>query len=275
MTTINSQDWASAPWPPELVNALIAKGLEGSVFFSSLTPMGIGANSVQWPLTDPTGFDWTAAGGLIPSVDPQDDIYAASVAKIAGIIGINNESLDDETIDLFMLVGQAIQNGMAHKVDVDLLYGVQTSNAATPVGIVPSLTAVDGDSLRQGVVLAMADIFAAGGSPKLVLVNPTHWANEVSREASAGPITGAALFSDLGISQVRVCPALAATDTLVIDTNYAFALTRAGSSIETNSKDTASWERDLTSMRVKARVGCALPVKAKAARKVTVTPPTP
>lgn len=269
MTVINRADWQGAPFPADLVSALIAKGLEEAVFFSNITQIRSSSGVVQFPLVSPTGFTWTPAGGLIPSVDPGDDLFVSTAAKIAGIIGIQNEQLADEAFDLFGAVGQAIAAGMAAKADKDLLT-TDSGNPAAPVGILSSLTAADGASLREAVIVGMQGIYENGGKPDKVFLSPAHWSAEAGREAASGPITGATLFSDLGL-QAIVCPSLPAAESLLIDSRYVYAVTREGSSIEVNDRDSQSWEYDLTSLRVKARVAVAVPVPAKSARKVTVT----
>lgn len=273
VSPISTASFSGHPFPPEVVREILNLGLAGAPVFSALTPRTTSRASMVFPTGDPTGFDWVAELGDIPDVDPGDDAAVVSMAKIAGILNLSNESIGDSELNLTKEVGRLVAESMASKLDLDLTYGVPVSpgNAAAPDGFYSDLAVVDATTLRGAVVTAAGAIMTNGGMPTTVLLSPALWAAEMTRR-EAILVTGP-LFEDLGLPlQVGVAHTLAATDALVLDRSGCFGILRDDYSIEASSEAGSAWTKDAVSLRIKARVAVAIPAPAKHARSVNVTP---
>jgi hypothetical protein len=253
----------------EIVGQILAVGLQTAPIFSAMTPRSTSRGTVTFPTGDPSGFDWTPELGTIPTVDPGDGALVAAVAKLSGLLLLSNESIGDTDLNLTDEVGRLIAESMAPKADTDLTYGPPAVNAAAPDGFYSGLTKVTKTTLRAAVVDACAAMMAAGGTPTDVLLSPALWAAEVNRRESTTASSG--LLDDLGIPlTVKVAATLKATDALVMDKAGCFAITRNDYEIEASDQAGEAWSKDGVSLRVKARLGVAIPSPAKHARSVAV-----
>ena len=274
VSPITTASFNGHPFPPDVVRDILGVGLAGAPVFSALTPRTTSRASMVFATGDPTGFDWVAELGDIPSVDPGDDSAIVVMTKIAGILNLSNESIGDSELNLTGEVGRLIAESMAAKVDKDTVYGVTPAADEAPAGFFAGLTAVDAVTLRAAVVDAASALMTNGGMPTTVLLSPAMWAAEMTRREAilaTGP-----LFADLGIPlQVGVAHTLAATDALVLDRSGCFGILRDDYSIEASSEAGTAWTKDAVSLRIKARVAVAIPNPSKHARKLTVTPSAP
>jgi hypothetical protein len=261
---------SGAVFPKDVVRSILTAGLQGAPVFSSLTQRTTDRGQVVFPTSDPSGFDWTAELGEIPTVTPGDDALIVSVAKIAGRILLSNESIADADLPIATEIGRVIAGSMAAKADADLVYG-DVGNPAAPTGFFDSLPTADGDDLRAAVVTAAGEIMGAGGSPNVVVLSPAGWAAEMQRR-EATYVGAAPLFADLGLTdlQVVVAATLADGDALVLDKAGCFAVLRSDYSIEASRETTEAWSRNGVSLRVQARVAAAIPTPAVHARAITV-----
>ena len=272
MANVTRTSWNGQPFPHEVVGEILNLGLAGAPIFDTFTRRTTSRGTVAFPVGDPSGFDWVAELGEIPSVDPGDDTAVAAVAKLAGMILLSNESIGDSELNLTDEVGRLIRESMASKADTDLVYGVTPAAPEAPAGFFGDLTAVSEASLRASVVAAAADILAAGGTPTTVLLSPALWAAEMTRRESTPTAVGA-LFDDLGLGlDVRVAATLEATDGMVIDKAGCFGIIRTDFSIEATTDGGQAWTHDGVSLRVKARLAAAIPAPAKHARAIAVDP---
>ena len=257
------------PFPPEVANEIINRGLQGSPFFNSLTRRETSRSSIVFPTVDPTGFDWVGELGLIPGVDAGDDAVLAVPVKMAGNILLSNESVDDNEFDLMGGIGDAIARGMGTKVDDGALYG--DGVAPHPDGVYDSLTNVTGSTLREAAITGAAEVMGSGGSPNTLFVTPAMWGVEMARETANGPVFNGTDLTILGL-RVVVVPKLHAGNAIVADTSRCYGVVRSDPRIEANRQSDAAWSRDGTQVRVITRVAAVIPDPASAARSLTVTP---
>lgn len=270
-TPISTTSFNGHPFPPEVVREILNVGLAGAPVFSALTPRTTSRASMVFATGDPSGFDWVAELGDIPTVDPGDDSAIVSMTKIAGILLLSNEAIGDSELNLTAEVGRLVGESMASKVDKDVTYGVTPAADEAPAGFFTGLANVNEATLRASVVQAAADIMTAGGMPTDVLLSPALWAAEMTRREAV--LATGPLFDDLGIPlQVGVAHTLAATDALVLDRSGCFGILRDDYSIEASREAGTAWTKDALSLRIKARVAVAIPAPAKHARSVNVTP---
>ena len=269
MANITRASFSSKVFASDVVSEILNTGLAAAPIFSAFTERRTDRQSVTFPTGDPSGFDWIADLDTIPAVDPGDGALVASVAKIAGMLLLSNESITDSELNLTSEVGRLIAESMAPKADTELVYGPPAANAAAPAGFYAGLTKVTKPTLRAAVVDAASGIMAAGGTPNVVLLSPALWADEVNRREAT--TAGSGLLDDLGIPlTVGVAATLKPTDALVFDRAGCFGILRTDFSIEASTEAGDAWTKDGVSLRVKARLGAAIPAPAKHARSIAV-----
>lgn len=269
--TVTTASFDGGPFPHDLVSEILHTGLAGAPVFDALTRRVTSRASLSMPTGDPSGFDWVAELGTIPTVDPGDDSKVYAPAKIAGQVLLSNESIGDGDLNLTDEVGRLIAESMAAKADATLVYGPTPANPAAPAGFYTGLTKKTATTLRAAVTAAAAEILAAGGSPNTVLISPALWKGEVDRREAVPAGTG--LLDDLGLPlAVSVAATLKATDALVLDKAGCFALLRSDFAIEASREAGDAWAKDGVSLRVTARLAVAIPAPAKHARSIAVSP---
>jgi hypothetical protein len=267
---VSLESFDGKPFPADVTATILNSALTGAPVFDSLTRRTTSRAEVAFPTADPTGFDWVAELGTIPTVDTGDDAAVVSPAKIAGNILLSLESVSDTDLNITAEVGRLIRESMTGKADTDLVYGV-ADNTAAPAGFFDLLPPAEGATLRAAVVDACAQILGAGGNPTTVLISPALWSAEVTRRETVP--AGSGLLSDLGIPlAVKVAATLKATDALVLDQAGCFGVVRNDYTIEGSIDAPGAWDRDAVALRVKARLAAVVPAPSKHARSVTVTP---
>lgn len=267
---IDHSSFAGNVFPKDVVQQVLALGLEGAPVFTSLTQRTTSRGSVAFPTGDPSGFGWVAELGEIPSVIPGADSAVAVLTKIAGLLLISNESIADADLPLQSEVGRLIAGSMAATADRDLLYGtVESDGPAGPAGAFDALEVAVGDNLRAAVVDACSGIMSHGGTPTTVLLSPNLWGDEMTRR-EATPTAVGPLFQDLGLPglEVKVAATLESTDALVLDKTGCFALIASDYSIEASGETAEAWSHDGVSLRIKARLALAIPTPARSARTI-------
>lgn len=270
MANITLSSFDGTAFPTDVVGEILHTGLAGAPIFSALTPRTTTRHSLAFPTGSPDSFDWVAELGTIPAVNPNDDSLVVSMAKIAGLLLLSNESIADTDLNLTAELGRLVAESMAAKADKDLVYGPTPANPAGPGGFYASLTKKTSTTLRKAVTAACAEILAAGGTPTTVLLSPALWQAEVDRREAVP--AGSGLLDDLGLPlTTAVAATLKPTDALVLDKAGCFAVTRSDYSIEASNTSTDAWTKDGLSLRVKARLAVAIPAPAKHARSIAVS----
>ncbi len=267
--SVTRDSFNGEPFPTAVVQKILNDSLEDTPLLGNITVERTNRESKTFLAADPSGFDWRAEGAELPTVALNDDSAVFAPAKLAGLIEITNEAIDDSEFSITGAITNAIRDSMLVKAERDTLYAPAVPNAAAPTPVVPGLgAAVSGDSLRLAAIAACGEILGAGGRPDRIFISPDLWVAEMQGRA----LDGGSLvdpFTDLGLRTVIV-PNLDAEDGIVADSSRVYAVWRKDASIEMS--DTPAWSRDAWSFRVKARLVLAIPQVAKAARLLAVTP---
>lgn len=273
MTDLFTTDFDGFTARDELSTFVANAAVTGAPFARSLTPLPIGRPGITFPLVDPTGFDWTAEGGPIPGVDLGDDVYSVAVAKLAGIVGMSSEFVDDNELPIGNLLGQAVADSMGPKLDSGLLVG---AGAPAPTGILASATAGPAaDDFRQAVIAcwgAMVDD-GANGENIVAFASGSTVAAELGRvNLEDTPIHPAGMVPMIGpgIRMVAV-PSIAAGTVLVADVSRTYLVLREDFSAEMSEH--ARFANDQVVMRIKGRFAVACPTPAKSLRVATFDAP--
>jgi len=253
-------------WPEELRALALKTIIGGAPFAGSLTPVPTSNSKVVFPTVDPTGAAWVAEAASLPDVTLGDDSYIVAVHKLAGTLGIGNESILDTAYDLDGQVGNALVDAFSRQMDLGLLNGTGDANNQ-PTGVVGVATEiVEATTLLSAAAAAKGAIGDAGGRPDTLAVAYTTAAEEAARTANGILVYPNGLEAAFGLRIVQV-PGLA--QPLVYDSTRVFLVEREDFTVEQSAH--AGWQTDTTSLRVKGRFAVAVPSPVKAIRKLAAT----
>jgi hypothetical protein len=252
-TLTPAQVWA-------LLNALV----EGSPFAASLTRAETATGRMSFPTVGPTGFAWLEELQEVPSLLLNDEALIVSVAKVAGLLPVSAEMRADAAVNITTWVQGALADSLSRDLDLGLLWGTGTPQ---PNGIIAQAAEVTGPTLIAAAGAAIAAIGEAGGTTNTIAVSPTVYAAELTRTDDLGHLVHPDGLRDLvGLNIVQV-PGL--DPSLVYDSRRCFLVLGQDSNVTIHDDP----HHDAELLLVKARANVGVPVKAKAIRKLRVTPP--
>lgn len=267
MTTpagVTTGSFAGAPFPPDVQAQVINLLIDSAPFAASLTRQPTDRSSVAWPTASPTGFAWLDELQTFPTVDMGDDAYVVGIAKIGGIVDVSNESITDSSINLSNSLATVLQDSLSRDLDLGILNG---GGPPEPIGVIGVAPPALGADLLAQVTAAKGSIGDAGGSPDTLAISATALAAADAAKGTTGELVYSQGFAAaVGLTAV-VVPALASP--LVYDSARCFLAVRNDAMVEW-SRDW-HFDRDATSVRVKARVTAAIPAPQKSIRKLSVT----
>lgn len=116
---------------------------------------------------------WVAEGAPIPSSAPTGDDIVLTPKKLANVVTLSNEAIDDAAVGELDQVGQALTRAVATAVDA-AAFSNAAATATTPAGLlnyaIPAQTGgvADVDSFLS----AIGTIEGVGGVPNAIVMNP-------------------------------------------------------------------------------------------------------
>ena len=270
---VSTGSFRGTPFPPDVLEQIWVTILTGAPFSQAITPLPTDSGSVAFPKAAPTGAAWVKELDPLPAVNLNDDADIVAACKLAGLVNLSNESLDDASIPIGTLVGNAIRDSMGPTLDEGLLHGDGTP--PNPAGIVAKASdAPAGGDFRSAVIAAYGAAVGAGAMPTSVVAfaHPTAVAEEWARTDTVGqPLHGDSPSGDLtigpGIRVVEV-PKLGVAEVLVADVSSVFLIQREDFTVEMSAD--YGFATDSTALRVKARVNVNCPTPAKSLWKATI-----
>lgn len=266
---LDSDNFAGFTARDQLATFIANAAVTGAPFARSLTPLPTERGGVAIPRANPTGFDWVGEGGLIPDVDLNDDADVVAVAKLAGLLTMSNEFLDDNELPISDLLGQTVAQSMGPTLDLGLLEG---GGGDEPVGVLAAAPeAVGGADFRADVIGAWGELVDAGANPETIVAFASAGviAWELARTTDDGhPIhgDGAAAMLGPGIRMVPV-PSLSAGETLVADVSRLYLVLRSDFEVAVSGE--AKFATDQALMRIKGRFAVACPTPGNTLRVIT------
>jgi hypothetical protein len=246
-----------------VLNALVG----GAPFAASLTQRPTGSTSVAFPVAAPTGYAWVGELAEIPQLDLNDDAYIVAVAKLAGLLDLSNELMSDSSVNASAVLEGLLADSLSRQLDLGLLLGTGPDDNE-PVGVIAATTAVDGDTLLAAVAAAIGEIGDAGGQATTLAMSATALAAANATTTANGLMFPNGIGAAVGLKPVAV-PGLATP--LVYDATRCYTVLN-GPLSSVQLSDQYHFNLDAVTVRIKARVTVAVPVMAKAMRKLTVTP---
>lgn len=252
----------------ELTTFIANAAVTGAPFARSITPLPTERGSVSFPTASPTGFDWVAENGLIPTVDLNDGADVVAVAKLAGLLGMSNEFVNDNELPMSDLLRKAVADAMGPKLDHGLLFG---AGAPEPLGVLAAApTTLPYGDFRFGVIAAWGELVDAGADPEQIVAyaSGATVAAELARvDLEDAPIhaDGAAAMVGPGIRMIAV-PTLSLGEILVADRSALYLVLRQDFEAEISGH--AGFANDQSLMRIKGRFAVACPTPEKSLRRV-------
>jgi HK97 family phage major capsid protein len=260
---VSSRGFQGVLVPPEVQARIINLLIENAAFADSLTRVPTATGSVAFPVAAPSGAAWIAELAQIPLMSLNDRADVVAVAKLAGLLDISNEMMNDATINVTAAFTTLLTDSLSRQLDDGLLHG---GGPPEPAGVVAVAPAVTGADLLDAVLAARGSIADAGGVPNILAASGADLAAADGARDSTGALTFPNGFAAVtGLTHVTV-PAL--TPPLVYDSSRLYLVVRNDAMVEA-SQD-YRFEFDATTFRVKARMACACPDPNKAIRKLEV-----
>ncbi|CAN5439734.1 hypothetical protein BH10ACT2_BH10ACT2_08380 [soil metagenome] len=252
----------------ELATFVANAAVGGAPFARALTPLPTTRGGVAFPVVSPDSFGWVSEGGAIPEVNLHDDSYVVAVAKLAGLVTMSSEFVDDAELPLSQLLADAVADSMGPALDFGLLFG---SGAPEPLGIIAAaIESTIGPDFRSSVINAFGELIDRGANAESIVAfaSGSVVAYELGRTNDHGtPIHQDGAQAMLGPSiRLIAIPSLSAGETLVADVSRLFLVLR--DDFEAKFSDHAGFKTDEVVMRVKGRFTVACPTPAKALRVI-------
>ena len=249
----------------ELSSFVANAAVSGAPFARAITPLPTERGGVSFPTVNPTGFGWVAEGAPIPAVDLNDGADVVAVAKLAGLVTMSNEFVDDNELPIGDLLRKAVADAMGPSLDFGLLFG---SGPPEPVGVLDSAPeAIGGADFRADILNAWGELVDAGADPSSIVAfasaRVVAW--ELGRTTTDGA-DGAEAMVGPGIRMIAV-PSLSAGQTLVADVSGLYLVLRQD--FEAKFSQEAGFANDQAVMRVKGRFAVAAPTPGKTLRVIT------
>jgi hypothetical protein len=270
---VSSGSYGGVPFPPDVLAQIWLTVLSGAPFSQALTPLPTSSGSVAFPTAAPSGGSFVLEGTALPPVTMGDAALISTPRKLAALLALSNESIDDAVIPIGDLTGSAVRDSLAPILDDGLLHG--NNVAPNPDGVLGHApAAANKPDFRQAVIGAWGEVVNAGAPADSVVAfaNPVILANEWERAGTTGdPIHPDSSTGDLtigpGIRTVAVPKLVGGTtpEILVADVSSLYLVIREAFMIET-SRD-IYFASDSLGLRVKTRVAVACPTPQKSMRK--------
>lgn len=252
----------------EITSFIANAAVTGAPFARAITPMPTDKGAVTWPRAAPEGFGWVSEGGTIPDVDLNDDSYTVGIAKLAGLVTMSSEFIDDGDLPMSEMLRKAVADSMGPKLDNGLIFG---AGAPEPLGVLASAPVTDVfPDFRQGVINAWGELVDEGADPEQVVAfaSGSTVAAELARTTLDGvPVyaNGAEAMVGPGIRLVAV-PQLSAGQVLVADTSGLYLVLRQD--FAADFSEHAKFSTDQIVLRIKGRFACACPTPQRTLRRV-------
>ena len=201
---------------------------------------------------------------MIPAVGLGDDAEIVAVCKLASIVLVSNESINDTDVNLTRQIGSLLEDSASTELDHEILYG---EGAPAPAGVVAAVPEAAAD-LAGALTEAIGSIGDAGGTVSHLAAKPSvlaHARNE--RDNEDRPLWPGSLGAAFGLTGVAV-PELESDDVLAFDQSRVYLIVNTDFAVDL-SFDWA-FNRDAGAIRLKGLFAVATPVVQKAMRKLTV-----
>lgn len=229
---VTRPDWPDV-FPNDVARQVASMIVGGAPFANTLArDATLRGGSKAYPLIrSVTGQAWIAEGEAIPDVEIDVDSYVVATCKLAGILLISNESIEDSgEFRVLSEVTRVVQDAFSRDLDTELISG--DGSGFTPTGVLSVAEQASGPDLISAVAAAVGAIGEAGGQASFLALSPTMAATESVAADSHGNIVFGQLLAALGVTPVLV-PAL--PQPFVYDPAQMFLLTSRDWQVDTST----------------------------------------
>ena len=256
--------WGREDWSTTLIEALV---LQSALLRAGATRITTDARVVHAPrLKVHPAAAWVAEMAPIPSDSGDADTLVLVPRKVANVLTLSTESIEDSSVDELTAVGNAMVRGVAVQVDA-AAFSASAATSTTPAGLLSYAlpgTGAGGKVDIDGILDAVGAIQGHGGVPDVAWMNPADITAIRKLKASG---TGQYLLSPDGAS-VEGTPAtrvggvmmlptngLSAGHALVAEARYVQLAIRRDASVDFSSD--AAFSNDAVVARVTMRIDLA------------------
>lgn len=209
-----STTWGQEDWSATLIEALI---LQSALLRAGATRVTTEARVVHVPRSKVhPAAAWVAEMAPIPSDSGDSDTLVLVPRKVANVLNLSTESIEDASIDELTAVGNAMVKGVAVQVDA-AAFSSNAATSTTPAGLLSYTlpgTGAGGTVTIDGILDAVGAIQGHGGEPDTVFANPV----DITAIRKLKSTTGIYLVSPDGAS-VEGTPATRIAGCALIPTN--------------------------------------------------------
>jgi HK97 family phage major capsid protein len=167
-----STTWGREDWSSTLIEALV---LQSALLRSGASRITTDARVVHAPrLKVHPVAAWVAELAPIPSDSGDADTLVLVPRKVANVLTLSTESIEDAPLDELDAVGNAMVKGVAVQVDA-AAFSSNASTATTPAGLLSYAlpgTGSGGHVDIDGILDGVGSVQSHGGSPDTVFANP-------------------------------------------------------------------------------------------------------
>jgi HK97 family phage major capsid protein len=252
--------WGREDWSTTLIEALI---LQSALLRAGATRVTTDARVVHAPRlkTHPSAA-WTAELAVIPSDSGDSDTLVLVPRKLANVLTLSTESIEDSSVDQLNAVAMAMVKGLAVVLD-QAAFSANAATSTVPAGLLsytlPSTGTgglIDIDHILSGV----GAIQGNGGEPDTVFLNPA----DITKLRQLKSTTGIYLLAPDGASvegtpatriggcQLLPTNGLPAGKALVCEARYVQVAIRRDAAVDFSAD--ASFTADAVVARVTMRV---------------------
>jgi HK97 family phage major capsid protein len=162
--------WGAEEWAAYVVDHLGAQ----SVLLRAgarLVPVRGRVAHIPKVLTDGTA-DWVAEGTEIPSSAPTGDTLDLVPKKLANVVSLSNESIEDAPVNELDAVGNALTRSVATAIDAKA-FTADAATAIAPAGLLGlGLTPAVGPVSIDNIITAVGTVEDVGAVASAVFINP-------------------------------------------------------------------------------------------------------
>lgn len=168
---LSTTGWSAEDWSSTLIEALI---LESALLKAGASRVVSASRIVHLPrLTVHPAASWVGEMTEIPSDAGSADSLVLTPRKLADVLTLSSESIEDASVNELDAVGQAMIKGLAVQLDATA-FSSAAATATSPAGLLSyTLPGASGTPDIDGILDAVGSIQGHGGVPDTCFLNPT------------------------------------------------------------------------------------------------------
>jgi HK97 family phage major capsid protein len=185
VAVISSGSFQGTLVPVDVQARIINLLIDRAAFAASITRLVTTSGHVAWPTVSPEGAAWLGELDRIPLMNLGDDAYVIGLAKLAGLLDVSNEMMNDAAVNITGMFTTVLGDSLSRQLDEGLLNG---SGEPEPDGVVAHAEEVTGTDLLDAVLTARRSIADAGGQATTVAASGAAFAAADAQRDDSGQL---------------------------------------------------------------------------------------